>query len=187
MRHHIQYWFIIAMLTTGTSKPVHAQSEHSPVFLGINPSVTIEPFYQKGELDINVLPLVFQKPLNRFFDIRINSICNLGIRQSGNQVSHFGIEAALPIFFKSKKSKGECSMGFFAAPVLSATRNRMEKHNNLGLWLEPGYHLLFDNKLAMSFGLQMGATYFSYDNRQTKWGQHFGVKIILGKWLSRKS
>jgi hypothetical protein len=59
----------------------------------------------------------------------------------------------------------------------------MEKHNNGGLWIQPGYNLLFDNKIAMSFGLQIGGTYFSYDNGQTNWKNHFGVKIIFGKWI----
>ncbi|WP_373522280.1 hypothetical protein [Aquiflexum sp.] len=143
----------------------------------------MEPFYEKGELDINIIPIVYQTPLTNIFDLRLTSICNLGIRNEGNEISHFGIETALPIFFKAKQDKKESSKGLFVAPIVSLTRNRKEEHNNVGLWVEPGYNLLFDNKFALSFGLQLGGTYFSYDNGQTKWGNHFGVKIIFGKWL----
>jgi hypothetical protein len=155
-----------------------AQEQHRTNFFGLNPSVTVEPFYEKGELDINVLPLVYQRHLTKRFDIRLTSILNLGIRNSRNEISHYGIETALPIYFKAKETKNETSKGFFVAPILSLSRNSIEAHNNLGLWIEPGYNLLFDNHFAMTFGLQLGGTYFSYDTGQTMWGNHFGIKII---------
>ena len=152
-------------------------------FIGINPSVTVEPFYNKGELDVNILPFVYQRTITEIADLRFTSVLNLGIRNNGNSISHFGLETALPVFFKKKEDKMELSKGFFIAPVISLTRNRTDNHNNIGTWVEPGYNLLFDNKFAMSFGLQIGGTYFSYDNGTDKWRNHFGVKIIFGKWL----
>lgn len=160
-----------------------AQEDKRFNFIGINPSVTVEPFYEKGELDLNIFPLVYQRPLTKRLDIRLTSIVNLGVRNSGSEISHYGFETAFPIFFKAKETKNEISKGFFAAPILSLTRNRIEEHNNLGLWIEPGYNLLFENSFAMTFGLQLGRTYFEYDGGPTKWGNHFGIKIIFGKWL----
>lgn len=160
-----------------------AQEDKKFYFIGVNPSVTVEPFYEKGELDINILPLVYQRPLTKLFDIRFTSILNLGIRNNGNKISHFGLETGLPIFFKKKESMNEISKGFFIAPILSLTRNSVEDHNNIGLWIEPGFNLLFDNNFAMTFGLQVGGTYFAYDDGQTNWRNHFGIKIIIGKWL----
>jgi hypothetical protein len=165
------------------TSPLFAQEDKKLNFIGINPSVTVEPFYEKGELDINIFPVVYQRALTKRIDIRFNSILNHGIRNNGNEISHFGFEAGFPIFFKQKETKNEISKGFFVAPILSMTRNRIEEHNNLGIWIEPGYNLLFDNKFAMTFGLQLGGTYFAFNNRETKWGNHFGVKIIIGKWL----
>ncbi|WP_194776720.1 hypothetical protein [Pararhodonellum marinum] len=162
---------------------LNAQDEKKYNFIGINPSLTVEPFYEKGELDINILPLVYQRPLTKRMDIRFTSILNLGIRNEGNEISHFGFETALPIFFKSKEVVKESSQGFFVAPIVSFTRNRIEEHNNVGLWIEPGYNLLFDNDFALSFGLQLGGTYFAYDNGHTKWGNHLGIKIIFGRWF----
>ncbi len=160
-----------------------SQSERIPFFLGLNPSITIEPFYEKGEMDINILPLVFQRKLTNRIDFRLTSILNLGIRNDGSEISHFGIESAFPIFLKKKENKTDCSSRIFISPIISLTRNRIEEHNNLGFWIEPGYHLLFENKIAMSFGLQIGGTYFAYDEGQTKWANHFGVKIIIGRWI----
>jgi len=163
--------------------PLFAQEGKKINFIGITPSVTVEPYYDEGELDVNIFPLVYQRPLTKRVDIRLTSILNLGVRNDGNEISHIGFEAGLPIFLKTKETKHEMSKGFFVAPILSLTRNRIEEHNNLGLWIEPGYNLLFDNNFAMTFGLQLGGTYFSHDNEQTKWGNHFGVNIIIGKWL----
>lgn len=160
-----------------------AQEDKRFKFIGINPSVTVEPFYDKGELDVNIFPLLYQSALTKRIDIRLTSILNLGIRNDGNEISHFGFETAFPLFFRTKETKNEISKGFYIAPILSMTRNRVEDHNNLGLWIEPGFNLLFENNFAMTFGLQLGGTYFAYDNGQTKWGNHFGIKIIIGKWL----
>lgn len=162
---------------------VHAQNEEKYNFIGLNPSLTVEPFYEEGELDINIFPLVYQRPLTKIIDIRLNSIVNLGIRNDENKISHLGLELALPIFLKPKEVIKTSSKGFFLAPILSYSRNMIEQHNNVGFWIEPGYNLLFDDNFAMTFGLQIGGTYFAYDNGETNWGNHFGIKIIIGKWF----
>ncbi|ADR21093.1 hypothetical protein MATR_12770 [Marivirga tractuosa] len=162
--------------------PLLAQEEKRFTFIGINPSVTVEPFYEEGEFDINIFPVVYQRSLAKRFDIRLTPLLNLGIRNTGNKISQYGFEAALPIFFKPKENKNDISKGFFVAPILSVTRNRIEQ-NNIGLWIEPGYNLLFEDKFAMTFGLQLGGTNFTDDDGETKWGNHFGIKIIIGKWL----
>ncbi len=174
---------ILLLLTTLTINTVYGQDEKRFNFFGINPSVTVEPFYEEGELDINIFPIVYQRSLTKRFDIRLTSILNLGVRNDGNEISHIGFEAGLPMFLKSKETKNEISKGFFVAPLLSITRNRMEEHNSLGLWIEPGYNLLFDNDFAMTFGVQLGGTYLPQENGQTKWGSHFGIKVIIGKWI----
>lgn len=145
--------------------------------------MTIEPFYDRGEFDVNILPIVYQSSLTRRLDIRYNSIVNLGVRKEGNEISHIGFETGLPIFFKQKENKNDISKGFFIAPILSATRNRIAANYNLGLWIEPGFNLLFDNNFAMSFGVQLGGTNFNNNNVITGWQNHFGIKVILGIWL----
>lgn len=159
------------------------QENRTPNFFGINPSITVEPFYEEGEMDINILPLVYQRPYSKRLDLRLITIMNLGIRNTENDISHFGVEAAIPIYFKQKEEMNSYSKGFYVAPIVGVTRNRLENHNNIGLWVEPGYNLLFDNSFAMTFGLQLGGTYFIYDQASNEWGPHFGIKIIIGKWF----
>lgn len=173
---------LIGLITLLYPSIIKAQ-ERAPIFIGINPSVTVEPFYEKGEMDIGILPLVFQRRISNTIDFRFSTILNLGLRDSGNRMSHLGFETAFPIFFTKKENKTDCSKGFYIAPILSFTRNKIEEHNNLGIWAEPGYNFLFDNKFAMSIGAQFGATYFAYDDGKSKWGNHFGIKFIFGKWF----
>ena len=153
---------------------IHAKG-NSGYFIGINPSVTVEPFYNKGEYDINIFPLVYEKPFTENIGLRLGTILNLGIRDNGNRLSHYGVETALPISLFN---------GFYMAPVISATRNNIELHENLGLWIETGYGLNFENNFSLVLGLQLGETYFNYDNDSSKWDNHFGFKAIIGKWFN---
>ncbi|MGA0555242.1 hypothetical protein ACO2Q8_01215 [Larkinella sp. VNQ87] len=177
----IRFLGIIFLWITATGW-VWAQ-EKSATMLGLNPSVTVEPFYEKGELDVNILPLVFQKTLTHRFDLRLISVVNLGIRKAGNQISHLGLEAALPIYLTRKPTRSEPTKGFYLAPGLAFTRNRLEAHSNSSLFLEPGYQLLVGPRTSLSFGLQFGRTHFAYDNDTQKWDGHFGFKLIIGRWL----
>lgn len=162
---------------------LQAQNENKFNFIGLNPGVTVEPLYEKGEWDINIIPIVYQRPLTKRVDARLTTICNLGIRNDGNELSHVGLEMAFPLFLKPKESVRQSSKGLFFAPMISLTRNRRENHNNVGLWLEPGYNFLFDNAFALSIGIQLGGTYFAFDNGHTEWNNHLGVKVIFGKWI----
>src|SRR5688572_12967860 len=115
MLHHkktIQV-LLLFFLTGMCTIPLSAQTKQTSCFIGLNPGITIEPYYEKGELDLNIFPLVFQNQITNRTDLRLTSILNLGIRQTGNQISHFGIEMAFPAFFKKKANKSECSKGFF--------------------------------------------------------------------------
>lgn len=161
----------------------YGQKERHVHFLGINPSVTVEPYYESGELDINVFPLVYQRSFSKRLDFRLTSILNYGVRKEADRLSHFGLELGLPVFIQKKENKGEPSEGFFIAPILSLTRNNEEKHTNVGTHIEPGYNFLFENNFALSLGIHLGATFFINDNASNYWGEHFGVKVIFGKWF----
>jgi hypothetical protein len=179
----IKQFFLIIIFALTLSVQAKCQDRKSASFSGLNPSLTIEPFYEKGEIDINILPIVYQKTITDRIDFRISTTVNYGLRESKNTISHLGGQIAFPIYFKKKELLSAPSEGFFAAPGIGITRNRLEKHNNIGLWIEPGYNLRISDRWTISFGMQLGATHFSYDNDTKKWGNHLGVKIFIGKWF----
>lgn len=176
-------FILSSILLLATSVNGFAQRQRKAVYLGLNPSVTVEPFYDKGEMDINVFPLVYQKTLTNRVDFRLSTILNYGIRNTTNAISHFGGQLAFPIFLNKKDDLSSPSNGFYCAPGMGFTRNRMENHSNLGFWLEPGYHLMVSDTWSISFGLQLGATHFDYDSGLQKWDSHVGMKIVFGSWL----
>jgi len=175
--------FILLLLTLLITNSVFGQDNKRSNFFGINPSVTIEPYYNSGEFDINVFPLVYQRSVSNRLDVRLASTINYGIRNGNDKLSHVGLEVGMPVFFTKKDDRSELSNGFYIAPLLSMSRNNEANHTNIGTWIEPGYNLLFENKWALSLGLQFGGTYFLNDNSGNEWGNHFGVIVVFGKWF----
>ena len=135
--------YVLLLLTILTANAAFGQDERRMNFFGINPSVTVEPYYNSGELDINVLPIVYQRSFTNRIDFRLISILNYGIRNGNDKLSHIGAEIGTPIFLKKKKDKVEISKGFFISPILSLTRNNEANHTNIGSWIESGYNILF--------------------------------------------
>ncbi|KAA3608759.1 MAG: hypothetical protein D8M58_18655 [Calditrichaeota bacterium] len=162
---------------------LQAQDGSTKNFIGINPSITVEPFYEQGEFDINILPVVYQKPINNFVDVRLTSILSLGIRDKQSGINGVGFETAAPIFLNKREKDDLQSKGFFIASIFSLVRYTKEEHTNFGFWLEPGYIFSLDNDFSISIGGQFGATYFDHDKIRNKWGEHIGAKFIIGKWF----
>jgi hypothetical protein len=158
-----------------------------PHFVGFQPAMTIEPFYEEGEFDINLIPLVVQVPVNKQVDIRVVSLANYhfgGVRQ---EFSDIGLQVLTPIYFKAKENTFDKSSGFYIAPVVGYGRNQINSHTTIVLAAEPGYLFKADNRFTLSVGLQYGRTYFNYDKGGELWREHLGLgKVNIGWWLYKK-
>lgn len=75
---------------------------NTPIFIGIQPNITIEPFYEKGELDIDILPLVLEASIGLRTNLKITPIVNYHIGGQTDGVSNLGVFTVLPISFKKK-------------------------------------------------------------------------------------
>ncbi|MDH5233139.1 MAG: hypothetical protein OEY38_24055 [Gammaproteobacteria bacterium] len=170
--------FCVLLLVTIVLGEVQASSDRSRYFIGITPSVTAEPFYNKGEFDVNVLPLVYQQTLFNKTDFRLTSIVNYSVRDTENQLSHIGFEAAFPMRVFRRERLLHQKDGFYFAPIMSIAHEQIKKENHIGFWLEPGYQFLFKHNYSMSIGLQAGVTLIA-DEVQN----HFGINFIFGRWF----
>lgn len=159
-------------------KPKVKKSTH---LWGFNPYVGNEPSYQKGEFDVNFLPILYQTSFSKRVDFRVNPILNFGFREVGALISHIGFETAVPIFIFKKEERFLPSKGFYIAPVFMLSTARFDKTNR-GFWGEIGYNLLIANKYGLSLGLQYGKTHYIYKFSDNEVGNHWGLKIIFGKW-----
>ena len=154
-----------------------------PIFVGIQPAVTKEKFYTEKEFDINVVPLVFQIPLCKQMDLRIGTLANYHFGGEKQQFSDIGFQLVAPVFLKAKEETNLKSFGFYAAPVLGLGRNLVNEHYTTTVAAEAGYMFEATKRFTLSMGLQLGGSYFTYDNLPNKWVQHFGYKINLGFWI----
>lgn len=159
---------------------VYSQNNFS-YYIGIHPAITVEKFYDKGEFDLNIVPLVFQLPISKRMDIRLTSIYNYHFGTK-REVSDVGFELASPIFLRKKESRNEYSHGFFISPVFGFGRNLLNEHNTLTTAAEAGYMFEPFKKFTVTLMLQFGSSYFMYANDENILRQHFGFKVNLGFW-----
>jgi len=71
-------------------------------FVGLEPSVTIEKYYDKGEFDLNVFPAVFRVAVTKRIDFRAVTIFNYHFGTIDKGISNIGTSVALPIMIKRK-------------------------------------------------------------------------------------
>ncbi len=161
----------------------NAQIKKSAHFLGMNPGISIKPFYESGELDMNIIPLVYQTKLYQKFDMRFISILNFGFRKDGNRIINYGMELALPYIFGQRSEKLQLSQGFYLAPVISLLRYNELKTFNTSVLIEPGIIFRVEEKASIIVGLQLGAGYYNLQELNKKWQNQIGLKIILGNWF----
>lgn len=160
---------------------LNAQAQR-PIFLGIQPGMTVEPFYEEGEFDLNIVPLVIEKPISQRINLRLITLANYHFGAE-NGFSDIGGQLVAPIFIKKMESKNDLPVGFYVGPILGFGRNLINDHYTLTTGIEPGYLFDVTEKFNLSLGMQLGGSYFMYDNKPSIWRQHFGIKVNLGIWL----
>ncbi|TXB64685.1 hypothetical protein FRY74_09545 [Vicingus serpentipes] len=171
---------ILALITYGQC---FSQS-NTPIFIGFQPNITVEPFYDKGEFDLDIAPVVFEASVGLRTNIKISPIVNYHFGGTTNGVSDIGVFSVLPIFIKSKEAKNERPYGFYLGPVIGFGRNLINSHYTTTLSIEPGYMFETKNRFTISMGLQLGGSYFSYDKEPNKWVIHWGPKFSFGFWIN---
>jgi len=100
LQYYIILKFILFHLLILNSLNIFSQ-ERKPIFLGIQPGITKEEFYEKDEFDVNVVPLVFQIPISIKFDFRFVTIANyhFGTKEA---FSDIGFQSVFPFYFRKK-------------------------------------------------------------------------------------
>ena len=161
----------------------HGQSS-TPIFIGFQPNITVEPFYEEGEFDIDIAPLVFEASIGLRTNIKITPIVNYHFGGTTNGLSDIGVYVVLPIFFEGKELKEDRPFGFYLGPVIGFGRNLINNHYTTTVGIEPGYMFETKKRFTISMGLQLGGSFFSYDSEPNKWVTHWGPKFSFGYWIN---
>ena len=175
--------FFLVILSLILSSKSFGQS-NIPIFIGIQPNITVEPFYEKGELDIDILPLVIEASIGLKTNLKITPVVNYHMGGEEDGISDIGVFTVLPFFFNKKETRPDRPYGFYVGPVLGFGRNLINDHYTTTLALEPGYMFETNNRFTISMGLQLGGSYFSYDTEPNKWVTHWGPKFSFGFWIN---
>ena len=174
----------VILLCCISLEAIYAQDKH-PVFIGIQPAITVEPFYEEGELDVNVFPLLIETPIGSRVTIKLSPLLNYHIGGEENGISDVGLYVVFPVYIKKRETKSDLPYGFYVGPVLGFGRNLLNEHYTTTLAVEPGYFFKANKSFTVSLGLQFGGSYFSYDDNSSKWIFHWGPKIGLGFWVNK--
>lgn len=177
------FTYVIYLLFFTSSVIAQAQ-EKRPVFIGLQPSITKETFYEDDEFDINIVPLIVQVPVGKRIDIRATSEVNYHFGPT-NGISDVGVQFVMPVYLKKKENTKTISHGFYAGPVLGLGTNLIDDHNTLTIAVEPGYFFKASKSFSLALGLQLGASYFDYFDQPNAWYSHFGFKINIGFWVNK--
>lgn len=179
----LKNYLILFSLITLCLNQLYSQ-EKRPVFIGLQPSFTKETFYEKDELDINIIPLMVQIPVGKQIGLRFTSEVNYHFGPTDG-ISDVGGQIVMPIYFRKKENAKNMSHGFYAGPVLGLGQNLLDDHNTLTIAVEPGYMFKANKSFTLALGLQLGASYFDYFNKPNAWYSHFGFKINIGFWVNK--
>jgi len=156
-----------------------------PVFIGLQPGYTAEPYYEENELDINIIPITFQIPAGKLTDFRVTTLANYHFGGEQDGFSDIGLHLVMPVYFKKKENGNDLPKGFYSGPVVGFSRNLIYEHYTTVLAAEAGYQFPTQKSFSISMALQLGATYFAYDNQPNVWRNHFGFKVNIGFWVNQ--
>lgn len=174
--------FLLILSLIMSSKSIGQSS--TPIFIGLQPNITVEPFYDKGEFDIDILPLVVEASIGLRTNLKVTPMVNHHIGGQTEGISDLGVFAVLPILLKKKEIRSDRPYGFYAGPVLGFGRNLINDHYTTTVGIEPGYMFETKKRFTISMGLQLGGSYFSYDSEPNKWVTHWGPKFSFGYWIN---
>jgi hypothetical protein len=155
-------------------------------FIGLQPGLTIVPFDEyRSAFDVNLIPLTIKYALNRHWSLRIHSIWDLEIRPENFPavLSTVGVEVAAH-YHLALKNNEEGHRGFYVAPVLTPSYNRLNQYYEFGLGAEAGFNFLFGYKWSLGVSAQAGTRLqVDPDNPYVRIIPYSIPVIILGIWL----
>lgn len=149
-------------------------------FLGIEPQVHQEDWYEKDELDINILPLVYERPFREHFGLRMRG--NLYLHTGGSDgtaISLLGLGAAWQWYLDPISEHG--LHGFNIGPAAIFSRDILDNFNHTTLALEVGYAFAIADSWILNVSSQIGRSFFSGNTHPDS--PHFGVYVNFGRWF----
>lgn len=159
--------------------PLTSEAE-SRFFLGIEPQFNQEDWYEKDELNSNILPLVYEKPLGEHFGLRARSHVFLHTGGAdGTAISIVGLGAAWQWYLSPLSERG--LQGLNIGPAAIFSYDFLDSITHTTLALETGYAFPIGDVWSLNVAVQFGRSFFSGDSHPD--AGHFGLYVNFGRWF----
>ncbi len=154
-------------------------------YIGLQPGAQLDvvtPYYPPEVIDINVIPLVFQTPINEVTDFKINTLASYRFEDE-IRISRAGLQVVFPRFFSAKERFSEKSSGWYLGPLIAGRRDFFRNHYAVSPGLEFGRYNEPKGIFGWSFSLQGGCDYRINLSRGNQFVPFIGAQLAVGLWL----
>lgn len=178
--------FLISILT-GITIASFAQGRRFK-FVGFQPGASIEivdPYYPIESLDANVLPFVFQTPINTVTDFKLTTQA-VYLYPNDPGLSAVGFNVIFPRFFRAKERFSEKSNGWYLGPLVGAQRDFDRNYWDTRAALEFGRYSDPKGIFTFNFNLIAGGAYQMHPHRAPRIVPYAGINLGFGFWVKQK-
>ncbi len=154
-------------------------------YIGILPSVLIEPYDNIDAVEINILPLVYEYKIGQGIGIQFRPIVNYRFFKIKSGISQTGATVLLNKYFYSLFGHN-----FWLTPQMAIfytyTYNQIDKIQTMTLGVEPGVLMKFSDVFSFSLNLQPGINYYpdayskAFVESKNGFKSHFGIIFHFG-------
>lgn len=181
------FLFLLMLTLSFAQKAIAQETRLSKNYIGLSPSVLVEPYDTINAIEVNFLPFLYEYRIGENHDLSLQArtILNYRFYEPQSGISQIGGSFVLNKYFLNIFGDD-----FWLIPQLGTyftyAHNRLDKIQTLTLGIEPGAYIKFSRNFSMSINLQPGINYYpdTYSKQfaDTKSGfkGHFGMIFHIG-------
>lgn len=166
----------------------HAYSQETNYknnYIGVLPSVLIEPYDSIKAVEINVFPFVYEYKFNPELGLQVRPIVNYRFFKNKSGISQTGGTILLNRYFHSLFGQDSWLTPQIAV-FYTYSYNQLDKIQTMTLGVEPGVLMKISNSFTLSLNVQPGINYYpdayskAFVNSKNGLKSHFGIIFHFG-------
>lgn len=161
------------------------ESDYKSNYIGIQPSVLIEPYDSINAIELNIVPLVYEYKISNGLGLQLRPIINYRFFKTQSGISQTGATVLL-----NKNFHSLFGQNFWLSPQVAMfytyTYNQIDKIQTMTLGLEPGVLMKISNSFSLSLNVQPGINYYpdrfsqKFVGAKNGFKSHFGIIFHFG-------
>jgi len=178
---YLSYSQTEATITNDQNKITQNKQADYSIFLGLQPGFFVEPWFNSGEFDVNLLPLVLETAITDNLGLRIRSslFYRAGNPNADLKLDVIGGSVGL-FYYLNPRSKVIQYNGFFIGPFFGYSKWLIDNYSSITIAVESGYSFVVKQNVSLNLSGQIGVSHF-FEKEDTD--SHFGIFVNIGYWL----